>query len=32
MIVFGMILSIVQSKLAGVGSGMPPAIARTLKL
>ena len=32
MIVFGIVLSIVQSKLAGVGSAIPFAIARTLKL
>ena len=32
MVVFGAFVSIVQSKLAGVGSVLPPAVARTLKL
>jgi len=32
MVVSGAFVSIVQSKLAGVGSVLPPAIARTLKL
>jgi len=32
MVVFGAFVSIVQSKLAGLGSVLPPAIARTLKL